>query len=723
MAGTSSARCGRSRTPPASITCGSIRRCSRSPPGRATDFAIACSSRLGKEAPVPDAGVFAELERFLDLPRVAGLTLSPDGSRLVATVSVLSGDRKKYVGSLWQVDPAGEQPARRLTSSDNGESGAVFTPDGSLLFLSDRPVPDAADAEDEHRTAVWQLPAAGGEATRVLAAPGGIADLAAARSAGTLVCATSVLPGAAGADDRELRKARRDRGVSAVLYSDFPLRHWDHDLGPAEPHLVTPGADGTDGTDLTDLTAEPGRALDNASYDVVPDGSAVVTTWAVPRGPGELRNQVRVIDVATGQVRVLLDDEHADYGSVAVSPDGQWVVAGRESWPTYTEPSDTTLCLVPLASGEERDLLPDLDRWPAAPVWAPDSSAVYATFDDVGRGRIVRVERESGAVTVLTGDDGVYSAVCPHPDGDRLFALRSAVTGPPAPVVLDARAKDQQPTPLRGPAEPPELPGRLTEVAAVADDGQPLRAWLALPHDAGADRPAPLLLWAHGGPESSWNQWSWRWNPWLLVANGYAVLLPDPALSTGYGIEFHQRGWGSWGDKPYTDLMTVTDVAVARPDVDEDRTAALGGSFGGYMANWIAGHTDRFKAIVTHASLWALDQFSGTTDVPAYWQTQFGDPAQHPERYEQHSPHEFAHRLGTPMLVIHGDKDYRVPVGEGLRLYWQLVKSGVEAQFLYFPDENHWILKPGNVIAWYDTITAFLATHVLGEPWQRPQRL
>ena len=122
-------------------------------------------------------------------------------------------------------------------------------------------------------------------------------------------------------------------------------------------------------------------------------------------------------------------------------------------------------------------------------------------------------------------------------------------------------------------------------------------------------------MWIHGGPLGSWNAWTWRWNPWLLVAKGYAVLLPDPALSTGYGQSYIQRGWGGWGRAPYTDLMEITDAAVDRPDIDATRTAAMGGSFGGYMANWVAGQTDRFNAIVTHASLWALDQFGPTTDA------------------------------------------------------------------------------------------------------------
>jgi dipeptidyl aminopeptidase/acylaminoacyl peptidase len=162
---------------------------------------------------------------------------------------------------------------------------------------------------------------------------------------------------------------------------------------------------------------------------------------------------------------------------------------------------------------------------------------------------------------------------------------------------------------------------------------------------------------------------------------------------------------------------------VARPDIDATRTAMMGGSFGGYMANWIAGHTDRFSAIVSHAGLWALDQMFATTDLPSYWRRHFGDPLEQPGRYLANSPNLHVDAVSTPMLVIHGDKDYRVPVGEALRLWADLAGRAKDVKFLYFPDENHWILTPGHVIIWYETVLAFVAQHVLGEPWRRPALL
>jgi dipeptidyl aminopeptidase/acylaminoacyl peptidase len=228
------------------------------------------------------------------------------------------------------------------------------------------------------------------------------------------------------------------------------------------------------------------------------------------------------------------------------------------------------------------------------------------------------------------------------------------------------------------------------------------------------------MLWVHGGPYMSFNGWSWRWNPWLLAARGYAVLLPDPALSTGYGQDMLRRAWGQWGPRTHADVMAITDAAEAREDIDAERTAMMGGSFGGYMANWIAGHTDRFKAVVTHASLWNLEAFHGTTDLGPWWEHEFGDRYASPERFREWSPHRHVERITAPTLVIHGERDFRVPYSEAVMLVTDLARHGAPVSYLHFPDEHHWILKPQHVRLWYETVIAFCEHHVLGRPWERP---
>ncbi|MFL6120843.1 S9 family peptidase [Actinophytocola sp.] len=648
--------------------------------------------------------LFVDLDGFVALPRAAGLWLSPDGQRLVVGVSTLDARKTRFVPSLWEVDPAGETPARRLTRSEEGESAAIFTPEGDLLFVSARPGPDKAD---DTATALWRLPRTG-EAELLAAPPGGVRNVVVARESGTVVLGAPVLPSADSLTrDEELRKQRGDGAVKAILHEDYPVRYWDHDLGPARTRLLA----GTPGEELRDVTGHVGRALhDDASWDVTADGRTIVTTWAVAEPGASQRTTLVAIDVATGERRVLADDTGHEYDEPRVSPDGSRIaVVVRERF-TPERIGDTWLAVLPLAGGQPR-VLATGDRWPRAAQWTPDGTALVFVADDQGHAPLWRVSLDSGEVTRLTGS-GAFSDPRIAPDGT-IYALRSSVEAPPAPYRV---TPDGQVAALPGPVPAVAVPGRLDEVTARSADGAPLRAWLALPD---TDGPAPLLLWIHGGPLGSWNAWHWRWNPWVAVARGYAVLLPDPAISTGYGLDFIQRGWGQWGGTPYTDLMTITDAAVARPDIDETRTAAMGGSYGGYMANWVAGHTDRFRAIVTHASLWQLDSMGATTDGAYEWVREMT-----PEKAAEQSPHRFADRVSTPMLVIHGDKDYRVPIGQALTLWWDLTsRNATGHKFLYFPDEGHWILQPGHVKVWYETVLAFLDHHLNGAEWVPPEVL
>jgi dipeptidyl aminopeptidase/acylaminoacyl peptidase len=651
---------------------------------------------------------FGDLDRFLELPRVAGLAVSPDGSRLVTTIAEINDDHTEFVTAIWELDPAGQRAARRLTRGAKGETAPAFTAGGDLLFIAVRPTP----GEDKPPAALWRLPASGGEAVELLTLPGGIGAVYTAAAADRVIVTAPLLPSAVTvADDARLRKIRKDNQVSAILHSRYPVRYWDHDLGPDHPHLL-------DAADSRDLTPSPGAALREAGVAVSPDGTFVVSSWHAP-GPGaSIRVSLMRVDTATGARQVVAEDPEADLGHPALSPDGRRLAFLRETVSTPDSAPRITLCV--MTFGEPwTEVSRDWDRWPVSVGWTADGTGLVVTADDNGRCPIFAVDPDGGAVTRLTEDDYSYTDVH-STSGGVVYALRHSYAAPPHPVRIDA---DGQVVVLPC-VDIPQLPGELDEVTATTADGIRVRSWLVLPETT---EPAPLLLWVHGGPLASWNAWHWRWNPWLLAAAGYAVLLPDPALSTGYGQDFIQRGWGAWGAAPYADLMAATDAACAHPRVDAGRTAAMGGSFGGYMANWIAGHTDRFDAIVTHASLWALDQFGHTTDGAYWWAREMTE-----QMTQLNSPHRHVDRIGTPMLVIHGDKDYRVPVGEALRLWYELLtESALPAdgdgdsphRFLYFPTEGHWIAAPQHTKIWYQVILAFLARHVLGEDEPLPEAL
>ena len=676
-------------------------------------------------APDSNPSPFTDLSAYVRLPRTTGLALSPDGTRLAVSVAGVDPKATTVVSSVWAVDPTGNAPARRLTRAAAGESAAAFTRDNDLLFTSKRPDPEAAEP-DEDQAPLWLLPAAGGEARLLATRPAGFTQVWTARNADVVVVGSSVLPGAADleADDR-LAAARKKAQVSAVLHDGYPVRFWDSDLGPEQPQLLAAGFAGQGRATLRSLTPDAGTALLEAEADLSADGSTVVCSWRRPAAKSDVRTGLEAVDVATGTHAVLLDDPDADLRSPRVSPDGRRVAYLRETISTPERAPRVTLGVVDVEGTGARELTAAWDRWPSEEAWLPDGSGLVVAADQDGRGPLFVVDAETGAVEPLTSDDFTYSHLAVAPDGTAVFALRASYLAPLHPVRISLDTADRgEVRVLPAPAPLPDLPGSLTEVVATAPDGVRIRAYLAVPLGANAERPAPLLLWVHGGPLASWNAWSWRWNPWLMVAAGYAVLLPDPGLSTGYGQDFVQRGWGAWGSAPFTDLMAVTDAALARDDIDEHRTAAMGGSFGGYMANWIAGHTDRFRAIVTHASLWALDGFGPTTDVGYYWSREMS-----PEMTRTNSPHLSVAQIRTPMLVVHGDHDYRVPINEGMRLWFDLITSSqlaMDAQgrtphrFLYFPQENHWVLKPQHATVWYEVVLGFLGEHVLGYP---PARL
>jgi dipeptidyl aminopeptidase/acylaminoacyl peptidase len=659
------------------------------------------------------ATAFDNLDDYLALPRVSGLAVSADGTRVVTTVAALDDTSSAHVSAVWELDPAGQRPAHRLTRSANGESSPTFTTDGDLLFLSSRPNSENSDDGKKPPASLWRLPAGGGEAVEVLSMPGGISAVRSARAADTEVVGASMLPAARDVDDdRRLRNLRRDGHVTAILHTDYPVRFWNHDIGPDELRLL-------DVAGPRDLTPNPGTALLEAGFDVSPDGTFLVTTWRVS-GPGPTQRSVLVrIELASGHRSVIADDPDASFEQPVISPDGSRVAFTRDT--ISTPQCAPRMTLQQLRFGEQRrSVTEEWDRRPSSLTWSSDGNALIVTADQNGRAPVFSVDTQTSTVTQLSHDDFGYTNVVAAPGGV-LYALRSSYAAPPHPVRIDP---DGAVTPLPC-IELPSLPGTLTEVATTTADGTTVRSWLVLPDDPAP--PAPLLLWVHGGPLGSWNSWAWRWNPWLMAAHGYAVLLPDPALSTGYGQDFIQRGWGAWGGPPFDDLMAATDAACEHPRVDATRIAAMGGSFGGYMANWIAGHTNRFAAIVTHASLWALDQFGPTTDTAYYWRREMT-----PAMTADNSPHHFVANISTPMLVIHGDRDYRVPIGEGLRLWYELLANsalpaGADGssphRFLYFPTEDHWVIAPQHTKIWYEVVIAFLAEHVLGEWREWPEAL
>jgi Tol biopolymer transport system component len=389
---------------------------------------------------------FHDLDEYVRLPRMEGLVLSPDGSRLVTQVSTLNADGTKTHTALWEVYPTRAKPARRLTRSAEGETGAAFTPDGDLLFTSARPNADAADDENDRKTpALWVLPAGGGEARIVASRPGGVHQVKTAQRSPAVVFTTRMLPRAGdGAADDRLRTLRKDKKVSAVLHDGYPVRYWDHDLGPDATHLLgwhfRAGDDiarsvevaslSVEHLKVSDLTPTPGHALLEAEFDLSPDGTFVVSTWRVPMGRGASRTQLVRIDIDTQQRTVLVDDVDADLGAPVISPDGALVAYRRTSLSTPTTAPRVTLELLDLRDPDARPrtLVGDWDRWVTCHQWLPDGTGLLVTADQDGRAPVFHIDladAADGTVQPLTHADHCYSDLQVSPDASVVYAMRA----------------------------------------------------------------------------------------------------------------------------------------------------------------------------------------------------------------------------------------------------------------------------------------------------------
>lgn len=659
-----------------------------------------------------DGHIFGDLKDFVAASRLTGLAArraeGDQPARAVAAVTALNAKGDAYTTRLVDIDPDGGDPLT-LTRSKKGEAAVALGERGELYFSSQRP---DEHSDNETDTALWMLPPRG-EARVILRRPGGVDSVIAA--GGQLFITASTLRNAADEDaNRETHKARKEAGVTAILHEDFPVRFWDHDLGPAYPRLYRADAPAFDGTDTIELTEIPLPEGKLADVQAAPDGSFLLVTMR--RWEDGVNDRTSVYHLTPdGDARCLIDaqadaDPLASYGAGPINPAGTHAFIYAHTGNRQGHPLHCWGETIEIASGERKRL--DFDDWPHEVTWLDDDRYLL-TADRRGRGGVYLVENQQP--TLLLEDDYMYTNVAAL-DEQRIVALRNAIDQPASAVVVTTAGAVTELAPLTPPAH---IGGTLTEIEATAKDGTTVRAWLCLPADAPAEG-APLLTFAHGGPWGSWNAWTWRWNPWPFVERGYAVLLPDPAISTGYGQAMIDRGNDAIGDAPYTDILALIDAAIAREDIDADRTALLGGSYGGYMANWMAGHTGtRFRCIVTHASLWNIDIMGRTTDNATWFEWMSTSQAQ------DYSPHHFASDIQVPMLVIHGDRDYRVPISQGHALWHALLRDSAATghKFLYYPDENHWILKPQNSRIWYETVLAFVDEHVLGKDFARPELL
>ena len=655
--------------------------------------------------------------QLIELKRVTQIAVAPSGDWAAVSVQRLDADKAKYVTDLWRV-PLDGAPAAQLTRGEHGASTPCFRSDGALGFLSSRP-PEGKDGDDARdRRQVWVLPAGGGEAAQLTDEPLGIDDFAFAESGDRLLCIAAVLSNVAHDKQREAMKDRQKCGPSALRYTRQPVRHWDHwlpdGINTPIPHLVEFRNDGSGRRDLTpdarrEHLIEPGMA-------VSPDGRYAAITSA--REGSDRIDDIALLlfDLTTGASRVLAEGAQTEVEHPCFAPDSRTLacIVTTRSREKVGKPQIT---LIDVETGAARPIGGGWDRWPALGCWTPDGRALIVSADDEGAAPVFRIDAATGAVARLSALEalGTHSDLHVTRDGGLIVGIRSTLRSPPELFTLNANAGAPQ-----MPRDAARLSGFAHGESVIIEDfrvrstdGATIQSWIVKP--AGAKGCLPALFTIHGGPIGAFGDgWHWRWNALVWANAGYLVVLPNARGSTGFGQDFIQGIWcNQWGAQCYSDLMAVADAVEQRADVDPRRIGALGGSFGGYMTNWIGGNTSRFKALATHACVFSMSAFTGVTDHPAYWMLEMnGDPYSDIDAFDKFSPARFVRNWKSPTLIIHGERDYRCPIGEGLALFEALQHFGIESEIVVFPDENHWILKPRNILAWNAAMLDFFGKHL-----------
>lgn len=646
------------------------------------------------------------------VPRVGAPKPSPDGRRAAVAVGVPDVEQNLQRSRIWLLDLVERGEPRSLTALEHSASQPAWSPEGGRLAYLRKapPVKGAGGKPEDDRPQVFLLPLEGGEAERLTDLPLGVVDLAWLPDGSGLVLAAQLLAGhlTPEATRAELERRAKDPVKAHVTEERF-FRYWDTWVTTGEvAHLFHLDLASRRLTDLTPAALHWFDWMEpTGQFDVAPDGREVAYEglW-FDASRSRLRSSVWTVPLAGGGPRNLTADSPAGAGRPRYTKDGAAIVYGRSEDPDFYADRNR-LWRYERRTGTHVPWLTDWDRSPIDWTEAPDGSWLLSAEH---RGRqAVFMARGAAAPTPLT-TDGWATGVTALKDGRLLFTHQS-ITHPPEVHLAraDGTARERL-TRFSAPALSGVALGEVREMVFEGAKGEAVQAFVVLPPQGEAGRPLPLLQVVHGGPHGvSGDAFGFRWNPHLFAAPGYAVMQVNFQGSTGWGNDFAQRIQGAWGERPFEDVMKGTDALLATGLVDPARMALAGGSYGGYMAAWVAAHTDRFRCIINHA---------GVYDTLAHWSCDVtqgrhkafgGQPWDGLPAIDRWNPARFTQGMTTPMLVIHGDKDYRVPGTQGLACYNVLKAKGVPARLVYFPDEGHWILKPKNSLLWYREVHAWLA--------------
>ena len=694
-------------------------------------------------------------EDMMKLKRVGEPEVSPDGKWVIFSVVDVDLEANTKTPHVWIVPTAGGQ--EREIIGDQDADRPRWAPDGKrFAFISTKEGGSQVwiaefDGGSGTVSGVHRLTSIATEAGGELWSPDGKHVLF--TSDVYPECNTPTSGNEEECNAARLKQAESSK-VKAQIFDHLLYRHWNAYREGKRTHIfvipaqvpttqgISPGGNATLfwlSSDLTpgDYDAPVFSLGGQDDYAFSPDGQEICYASNHDKNPAaSTNNDLWIVPVSGGPAKNITADNPASDSSPLYSPDGRYIAYRAQQRPGY-ESDRFRLMLYDRKTGEKRNLTEKLDSWVGTFVWSPDSKRVYLAhqWQDESPVLSLAIDRPLDQTITVDGDpkeasrfnadivvrDGYNDDLALTPDGKVIVFTRMSISFPTAIYKTDSKRSVAEQ--LTHPAEP------LTHFndAVLSNIAMPplesfwftgahndkVEGFLLKPPNFDASKKYPVKFLIHGGPQGSWgDDWSFRWNPELFAAptastsSGYVVIMINFHGSTGYGQKFIDAINGDWGGAPFEDLMKGLDYAEKTyPFIDKDRECALGASYGGYMANWILGHTNRFKCIVTHDGMFNAESAWGTTEELWFNDWEFkGTPYDNRASYVKWSPHQYAKNFKTPTLVIHGQRDYRLDVSEGLQLFTTLQMEGVPSRMLYFPDEGHWVLKPQNSQLWYKTV-------------------
>lgn len=652
------------------------------------------------------------IDALLAMPRVASPAVSPDGTQVAFTVANSKADGSGLEAAVWIVPTRGGEP-RRLTVAKERAGTPRFSPDGRrLAFLSNR----------SGGSQVHLLDLAGGEAVQATSLATEVGDFIWAPDGKSLLVLSDVDP-ACGADMACNEKKDKEQEGRPHVATRLLYRHWNEWRERKRSHVLRVPLDGGLPVDLTpgDRDAPPAQRGGIADLTVSPDGKELLYV-IVPDAMEAISTNGDIYAASLtggGKPRPVAQLPGWD-GVPRFAPGGKrlaWLSQARAGY----ESDRYRLMVAGPDAANPRELTAGTDLSVQEYFWIGPEKIQF-TAEQEGAVGLWEVAVAGGAPRRLWQGGNIHALDAAR-DGAVVVGIVDSFTHPPEVVAIEG-GKIRVLTHFTDAAVATLALGSARPAQAKGKDGATVPGWIVTPpgHKAGERHPAVVLV--HGGPQHSWtDDWHYRWNTLLWGSQGWTVIIPNFRGSTGYGMAWQEAIRNNWGDGPFADIMAFTDMAVASGEADGSRMCAVGASYGGYMVNWINGHTDRFKCLIAHAG--DFDVEAAYFDTEELWFPEWemgGTWFQKREEYARQSPHRFADRWKTPTLVTHGELDFRVAFNQGVSTFTALQRQGIESKFILFPDEGHFVAKPRNAKLFYDQAFEWVRAHVGPAPGTAAQQ-